>query len=201
MKKILFLLIAIYCFTSVKAQSNKGDITIAPQIGLNLSNYGSSENLSNKIRTSINAGASIEYYFSDRWSLRSGLFYDSKGTKVNLSGDDYIDKLNYLAIPIHANWHFGSNRNWFLNFGPTLGFILSAKSDIPDGTIDIKDELASTFDFGLGAGIGYKFNVYDNTELFFQYQTFNGFISIFDLDSISLFNVTSAINVGVVLDL
>ena len=87
-----------------------------------MSNYASSENLSNKIRTSFNAGVIGEYYFSNRWSLRSGLVYDSKGSKVKLSGEEYIDKLNYIAVPLHANWHFGSNRNWFLNFGPTLGF-------------------------------------------------------------------------------
>ena len=151
MKKLLLgTVIAVFGFANINAQSDSGDITIAPQLGLNLSNYSSSENLNNKIRTAFNAGAILEYYFNDRWSLRSGLLYDSKGTKVTDGGDEYIDKLNYLALPVHVNWHFGSNRNWFLNFGPTLGFLLSAKADIPGGEVDIKDELASTFDIGLG---------------------------------------------------
>lgn len=199
MKKILLsVAVVVATFLNVNAQSDSGDFTLAPQVGLNLSNYTSSENLDNKIRTAFNFGVVGEYYFSDRWSLRSGLFYDSKGTKVELSGEDYIDKLNYLAVPIHANWHFGSNRNWFLNFGPTLGFLLSAKADTPDGEFDIKDELESSFDIGLGLGIGYKFNVSENTELFIQYQGYNGFVELLGFSEINVFNATSAFNVGVI---
>lgn len=196
-KLLLSAAIAVCGFMATNAQSDSGDFTLAPQVGLNLSNYTSSENLNNKIRTSFNAGVVAEYYFSDRWSLRSGLFYDSKGTKIDDSGQDYIEKLNYLAVPVHANWHFGSNRNWFLNFGPTLGFLLSAKADTPGGELDLKDNLESSFDIGLGLGIGYKFNIADNTELFIQYQGYNGFVNLIDAN-INLFNATSAFNVGVV---
>lgn len=198
MKKLLLLVaISVIGLKHVEAQSDSGDFTIAPQIGLNLSNYTSTENLNNKVRTAFNAGVIAEYYFSDRWSLRSGLLYDSKGTIVTQSGEDFIDKLNYIALPIHANWHFGSNRNWFLNFGPTLGFIASAKADVPNGEIDIKDQLASTFDVGLSVGIGYKFDVSDDTQLYIQYQGYSGFISVIDAD-FSVLNATSAFNLGVI---
>jgi hypothetical protein len=197
MKKLLLsAVIVVLGLSNLDAQSDSGDFTLAPQVGLNLSNYTSNENLTNKIRTSFNLGVIAEYYFSNRWSLRSGIIYDSKGTKLTESGEDYIDKLNYISIPLHANWHFGSNRNWFLNFGPTLGFLASAKADLPSGEIDIKDEVAS-FDAGLGIGIGYKFNINDNTEIYIQYQGYNGLISIIDAD-FNLFNATSAVNVGVV---
>lgn len=190
--------IVVLGLTIANAQSDSGDFTIAPQIGLNLSNYSSTENLNNKIRMSFNAGAIAEYYFSDRWSIRSGLIYDSKGTKVTVSGEDYIDKLNYIAIPLNANWHFGSKRNWFLNFGPTIGFLASAKADTPDGEIDIKDDIQSSIDAGFGVGIGYKFEVSDNTEFYIQYQGYSGFISLIDAD-FNLFNATSAFNIGVIL--
>lgn len=199
MKKLLLsAAVAVFFLTNANAQSDSGDFTLAPQVGLNLSNYTSSENLTNKNRLAFNIGVVGEYYFSDRWSLRSGLFYDSKGTKVTESGEDFIDKLNYLAVPIHANWHFGSKRNWFLNFGPTLGFLLSAEADTPDGEFDIKDELESSFDIGLGLGIGYKFNVSENTELFIQYQGYTGFVELLGFDEINVFNATSAFNVGVI---
>lgn len=196
MKKLL-LIAAIAVFGFTNAQNDKGDITLAPQVGLNLSNYSSSEDLDNKIRTAFNAGVIAEFYFSDRWSLRSGLVYDSKGTKIDVSGGEFVDKLNYLAIPIHANWHFGSTRKWFLNFGPTVGFLLSAKADTPDGEIDIKD-FVNSFDIGLGVGIGYKFPVSDNTELYIQYQGYNGFIDVVDDIDIGLKNATSAFNVGAI---
>ncbi|WP_445735724.1 porin family protein [Mariniflexile sp.] len=198
MKRLLLCAaFAVLGLSHVMAQSGSGDFTIAPQIGLNLSNYSSSENLSNKIRTAFNAGVIGEYYFSDRWSIRSGIIYDSKGTKITQSGQDYIDKLNYIAVPLHANWHFGSNRNWFLNFGPTIGFLASAKADTPFGEFDAKDKIKSSFDAGLGVGIGYKFDIADDTQLYIQYQGYNGFIDLFDED-FSVFNATSAFNIGVI---
>ena len=169
MKK-LFLILFFLTLSISNAQNDKGDFTVSPQFGLNLSNYRSSENLSNKIRPSFNAGFITEYYFGERWSLRSGLRYDSKGTIVKEFGQKYIDKLSYLAIPLHANLHFGDKNNWFLNFGPTLGFILSAKADTPDGESNIEGELKNTFDLGLEVGFGYKFLVTDNTYMFFQYS-------------------------------
>ncbi len=131
--------------------------------------------------------------------MRSGLVYDSKGTKLEFAGEEYIDKLNYIAVPLHANWHFGKERNWFLNFGPTLGFLVSAKGDTPGGEIDIKDEVAN-FDMGLGLGIGYKFEISDNTQFFIQYQGYGGFINIIDAD-ITLVNATSALNIGTIFKL
>lgn len=200
MKKNFFIALCLLVAATLTAQNDSGDFTMAPQIGLNLSNYTSNENLTNKVRTSINAGVIAEYYFNDRWSLRSGLLFDSKGTKVTQSGEDYIDKLNYIAIPMHANWHFGSNRNWFLNFGPTIGFLVSAKADIPGGEIDIKDVFSSSFDAGLGVGIGYKFDIAEDTQLYIQYQGYNGFVDLLNED-FSVFNATSALNLGVIFQL
>ena len=32
-------------------------------------------------------------------------------------------ELDYLMVPINANWHFGSTRKWFLNFGISPGIL------------------------------------------------------------------------------
>ena len=201
MKKLLLLVVCVVVSSmTINAQSDSGDFTLAPQIGLNLSNYSSSENLDNKIRVAFNAGVVAEYYFSNRWSLRSGILYDSKGTKVEDSGQDFIDKLNYISLPLHANWHFGSKRNWFLNFGPTLNFLASAKAETPDGEFDI-DEGISSFDIGLGVGLGYKFNINENTELYLQYQGYAGFVPVIEDIDINVQNATSAFNVGVIFKL
>ncbi len=199
MKKLLLCTAcAVFALSTSNAQSDSGDFTLAPQVGLNLSNYSSSDDLNNKIRTSFNAGAIAEYYFNDRWSIRSGLLFDSKGSKLD---SDYVEKLNYIVLPIHANWHFGSTRKWYLNFGPTLGFLVSAKADDGENTVDIKDLADSTFDVGLGVGIGYKFEIADNTQLYIDYQGFNGFINVVDNEYYSIKNATSAFNVGVIFGL
>ncbi len=174
MKKLLLAAFTILCLSLTNAQSNAGEFTLAPQIGVNFSTYSSSD-ANYDLRTSFSGGVIGEYYFSDLWSLRSGLLYDSMGSKDSF---DNVDKLNYLTIPINANWHFGKNRNWFLNFGPAVAFLLSAETDLDGGqSIDIKDYIAST-DIGLALGIGYKFDINPDFQLCIDYQGFGGIINI-----------------------
>ena len=202
MRKLLCIaFLAVFAFTSVNAQNEKGDFTLAPQVGVNFSTYATDANgVSYDIRTSFTAGLVGEYYFSDRWSLRTGLLYDAKGAEDSFGN---TDKINYLSIPINANWHFGKNRNWYLNFGPALSFVLNAETDMSDGTtIDIKDAVKGT-DIGLALGIGYKFNVSENVQLSLDYQGLGGFTDIAE-DGIlpfSIRNSRSSFNVGVVFQL
>lgn len=176
MKKLLLIGFSILGLTAIHAQNNAGDFTLAPQIGVAFSTYAPSDrNYSYDARTSASAGAILEYYLNDRWSLRSGLLYDAMGAQ---DGYDNIDKLNYLAIPLNANWHFGKNRNWYLNFGPSLAFLMSAESELSNGsTIDI-DNYIKGMDIGIGLGIGYKFDIDDNFQLFVDYQGYGGFVDV-----------------------
>ncbi len=194
MKKLLFTAFAILGLTLASAQSNAGEFTLAPQIGVNFSTYTSS-NTSYDARTSFAGGVVGEYYLSDRWSLRSGLLYDSMGAKDSY---DNVDKLNYLTIPLNANWHFGRNRNWYLNFGPAIAIILSAKSDLFNGqTIDVKDYVSGT-DIGIALGIGYKFDINDSFQLCIDYQGFGGIINIDDSNNLpyDIRNSRSSFNIG-----
>lgn len=200
MKKLLLIAVfAVFGFTA-NAQSDKGDFTLAPQLGVNFSTYVSDVNVSFKTRTSFVGGVAAEYYFSDRWSFRSGLFYDAMGAKDSFGN---VDKLNYLTLPLNANWHFGKKRNWYLNFGPALSFSLNAESDLSDGTtIDIKDAI-NGIDISLAVGIGYKFEISENVQLSIDYQGLGGFINI-DKDDIlpyTIRNSRSSFNVGTIFKL
>jgi long-subunit fatty acid transport protein len=197
MKNLLFTGATLLLMSlNLHAQSSKGDITLAPQIGVNIATYFTSDADYNS-RTNVAAGVIGEYYFSDRWSLRSGFLFDPMGAED--SGNN-TDKLNYLSIPIHANWHFGKNRNWYLNFGPQVSFLLSAETEFSNGeTLDIKEFISGT-DIGLGLGIGYKFDISDNFQLSIDYQEFLGFINI-DETGIFPFNLSNSrgsFNVGAV---
>lgn len=75
------------------------------------------------------------------------------GSKIN-AVRDYKERINYLTLPVNANWHFGSTRRWNLNFGPSIGYLLSA-----DGNgRDLKDKFNKT-QIGFNTGIGYKMEI------------------------------------------
>ena len=193
-KTILFFALTLLTLTTTRAQSDKGDMTIEPRIGVNFSTYASDADFDTRI--SFAGGAVFEYYFNDRWSLRSGLLYDPKGSEDDF---DNIDKLNYLTLPINANWHFGRKRNWYLNFGPGIAFLLSAETELADGgTVDIKSLVPST-DFGLTLGIGHKFDIGENIQLVIDYQGFAGFVNLDETGvlPVDIRNGRDSFNVGV----
>ncbi len=193
MKKLLCIaVITVFGFSNICAQSDKGDFTLAPQLGVNLSTYAS--DASYDTRVSFSGGVVGEYYFNNRWSFRSGLLYDTKGAEDILNN---VDKLSYLTIPLNANWHFGKNRNWYLNFGPGVSFLIDANAEVSGMDIDIKDAITG-FDFGLMLGIGYKFDVNDNFQIYIDYQGYGGFINVDDNNILpfDIRNSRSSFNIG-----
>jgi opacity protein-like surface antigen len=128
------------------------------------------------------------------------LIYDQKGWD-----NDYIEdtngnvyptdiNLNYLTVPIMANWHFGNKKNWYLNFGPYFGFLLDANETQFDS--DVTD-VFNTTDFGLALGIGVKVPVSDKLKIFFEYDGQGGINDIFKENQYSaVTNTRSSFNVG-----
>ena len=197
------ILTAFVLFFTVQsfAQYDKQDITIAPHLGLALSSYTTDENVEYNYRTALALGAAVDFYFNDRWSLRTGAFYAPLGAEDDFNN---VDKLNYLSIPLNANWHFGSRRNWYLNFGLSGKFLMGATGELSDGSEIELDNFIKSFDVGLDLGIGYRFNVDENLQLFGEYQGYAGFIDVLDLGTNEfpeLRNSASIFNFGVILKL
>lgn len=210
MKKLLLCVaLAFIAMTQLQAQ-DKGTIEVGIGGGLNLSSVSDVQgDNSSKARTTFNFSASGEYYFSDRWGIKTKLVYDSKGWKEGFidTFDSFGDiqrvttdfKVNYLTIPVMANWHFGSTRKWYLNFGGYAGFLLNAEAT-ETGT-DVKEAFNST-DFGVVLGIGYKFEVSENVKLFIEYDAQTGLTDVFKNNTgDSVRNSRSSFNFGALFNL
>ncbi|HRG17576.1 MAG TPA: porin family protein [Flavobacterium lutivivi] len=187
MKKIICLGLLFSSFLMNSQSREKGAIEIVPLIGYSSSNYYGESNLDNSTLSSVNFGVEGDYYFNDRWSLRSGLLFQTMGTKFS----GYKEELKYITIPVNANWHFGSTRKWNLNFGLNAGFLTSADAN---GT-DIKD-LANSFQLGIAYGIGYKLEVSPKFSLLFDMQGMTGMTEVAKDSDYTLKNAYSTINIG-----
>lgn len=104
----------------------------------------------------------------------------------------YEEKLNYLTLPVNANWHFGSTRKWNLNFGPSIGFLMSAENN---NGVDLKDITNST-QIGLNYGIGYKIEVNEKFSILVDFQGMTGLSEIDKSGVFGLKNAASSFNVG-----
>ncbi|MET0759358.1 MAG: porin family protein [Flavobacterium sp.] len=204
MRKLFIVALLALGFSSPTfAQQSKGDVEFGFNVGYNSSAVSNSDGENTKAGNGLNVGASADYYFSNRWSIKGKMIYDQKGWN-----DGFVESyqptyssyttdfnLNYLTIPVMANWHFGSKRNWYLNFGPYAGFLLSAEETARGS--EVKDAFNST-DFGLAIGIGVKIPVTDKLKISLEYDDQTGFSDIFKINSGSAIrNSRGSFNIGV----
>lgn len=193
MKKVFLTVLATAAFSFSNAQSReKGAIEIVPQIGYSSSNYYGSNISNNSSLSAVTFGVGADYFFNNRWSLRSGLHSQTMGSQFYA----IEEKLNYLTIPVNANWHFGSTRKWNLNFGPSIGFLMSAK----DNNTDIKN-LANSTQIGLNVGIGYKIEVNKDFSILIDYQSITGLSDVSKTTASTIKNAYGAFNLGAVIKL
>ena len=140
----------------------KGNIELTPIVGYSESYQLDSFLFGSSPVSGVHYGVYGYYFLNNRWSLRSGLLYQKMGTKnidFFIFNNEYSEKTNYLTIPLTVNYHFGSRRNWFVNYGVGIGFLTNAEANYNDGNgyVDINN-LANPTQFGIIGGGGYTIN-------------------------------------------
>jgi len=200
MKKIfttLFIVLSLYGVSKAQVKE-KGDTEFGVTLGLNTSYVSAYDGESTDATAGLNVGVAGDFYFSNRWSIKAKVLYDQKGWGNGFITDDQgneldgVDfKLNYITVPVMANWHFGMHRNWYLDFGPYVGFLTSAKA----GGYDVKDSFATT-DVGFRVDLGVKFPISDQAKFFIEIGGQGAFTNVFT-DGPTVQNETSSLNIGV----
>ena len=200
MKKIICATVMVFCISTGAIAQDKGAVEFGVNVGYNSASISSSEERSDT-GSGINVAFAADYYFSKTWSIKGKLIYDQKGWDNGFLEDldtgivyktDY--NLNYFTIPVMANWHFGNTKNWYLNFGPYMGFLMNAEET--RFNLDVKDELNAT-DFGLAFGIGVKIPVSNKLKIAFEYEGQSGMKNIFKESNEDVFNSRWSLNVGI----
>lgn len=208
MKKFLFTIVILSgIYTGVNAQAVQIGTIKNPEFGLNFgfnqAYVTESQSYANSdVVNGVNVGLSAEYYFTDRWGIKAKVIYDQKGWGngyLTTSDGNTLDgvnfQLNYITVPVMANWHFARNRNWYLHFGPYVGFLLSAKETTDN--IDTKSAFSST-DFGFAAGIGVKIPLSNSLNLFFEVEGQGGATNLTNNTSGgTLQSERSSVNIGI----
>lgn len=192
----LLLASAILSLTAVAQTKNTNQFGVSA--GLNFATVTTSAYTNSDYRTGFNFGISLDHFFSESWSIKGKLAYDQKGWKGYLeTPTDQFNttyNLDYLTIPVMANWHFGRTKNWYLNFGPYVGILLNAKETT--GGSDVKN-IFNTTDAGLDVGIGVKFPVSEKAKFFIEVNGQGGIADILKDNTYSaLRNSVSNLNIG-----
>lgn len=165
-----------------------GTIEITPNIGYSISFLNGDKIDELDSRRALQFGVTGDYYFNDRWSLKFGLSYFGMGASI----PRYKLNLEYLNVPVNANWHFGSKRKWNLNFGISPGFLIKGSLN----NEDIK-EFYKSFQLAISYGLGYKIEISDSFSILIDGQGLLGISNIIEnSDSLKRLNAGSSVNVG-----
>ncbi|HUH26238.1 MAG TPA: outer membrane beta-barrel protein [Flavobacterium sp.] len=198
MKK--FSLITLLMSLSINAQvRKKGEIEVSPFIGYSTANYYGDVGVLNEAVENPYFGINGDFYLNNRWSIRTGIEYQSMGSKgltFFYLLEYFEEELNFVSLPIHANYHFGKKRNIYLNFGPTLTYGISYKTD--DGSVNIND-IRDRFYGGLG--VGYKYPINETFSLAVDYQNFTRIPEFIDYGNEThyYFHGNSALNIKAII--
>ncbi len=123
------------------------------------------QGLQSKFRTDFYVGGYANYKVTDQISFQPELLYSKQG--AGLKTTDNTDRkivTHNINIPLMGRYEIMDGLN--VEFGPQLGFLVSAKEKIDNGKADTKIKVTDnfkTFDFGLNFGAGYK--VTDELEI------------------------------------
>lgn len=196
MKKVIVIAIAIFSFGIAKAQ----DIKFGIKAGANFATLtGDAVADDVKMKAGFNAGGLMEIKFTEKLSLQPEVLYSLQGAKTTDRTDDGLgtisrdeDKVNLSYINVPVMLKFYPVKGFFIQAGPQIGFLVSAKDkndnttetpDINGNTItttsstetDIKDNL-KTVDVAFNAGLGYDFT----TNLFIDARYSIGLTNVYD---------------------
>jgi len=146
MKKIFMMAVMAVAALSANAQNEQGQVTLMPTVGLNVSGITNAADY--KAKAGFVGGAVVEYGVSDNFGISGGVLFSMQGAKEK-DGNKDTYKLNYLNIPIMANYYV--YKGLAVKAGVQPGFLLSAK----DGDESVKDE-CKKFDFAIPVGVSYE---------------------------------------------
>ena len=206
MKKVLTFISLFICLATSAQIRPKDYMETIVFIGYSSFWYTTNFSKESTSIESVNFGLLGDYYFNDTWSFRTGFAYQTMGGSQLTYGTDFPadgkEKLGYINIPLNANLHFGTKRNFNLNFGFTPSCLVNAKGIYPGAglnSVDLRDlKIVSRFQLGANVGVGYKIPVSEHISLLADYQMFVGLTDTTKKTGISLMNTGYNFNLGCV---
>lgn len=147
------------------------------------------------------AGISTEYFFNTSFSLRSGLFFERKGSNTNANALHFTDvngeplgdldlNFDYLTVPLLGTFSSSGRNRFYVGVGPYLAWLVSQKYKIEDTTfeyfpgIEGDSDYVKRLDAGVAAAIGMSLPIGDHLLLDIGPYSRIGLLNISNLSSL-----------------
>jgi len=171
MKRIILAVIALMAFGFTNAQQTRFGV----KGGLNITSFSGGNYWDAKSLVGFHVGGLAEIKVIERLSIQPEVLFSTQGAKLEAGNTDIDRKLNYINVPVLAKFYI--TKQFTVEAGPQLGFLVSAKSDGDD----VKD-LYKSVDTGFNFGAGYNFT--DNVSVGLRYTVGLSNIADYDVEDI-----------------
>lgn len=155
MKKLFLAVVAMMISAATFAQNEVGQLTIQPKVGVNIANITDVDDADPRI--GLAAGAEFEYGLTDNIGLSAGVLYSMQGVKTIIVDDDCTSKLDYLNVPILANFYVA--KGFAVKLGVQPGFKLSSKAKFKGsgGSKEVDVDGFKSVDLSIPVGLSYQY--------------------------------------------
>lgn len=162
MKKIFITFLVAFLSCYANAQNQIGTCSITPKVGLNVAQMTNADGADARIGVVV--GAEFDYQITDMFAVTAGAQYAQQGCKVDADFFDATVKLDYINIPILANFYVVDG--FALKIGIQPGFRVSDKVKAEGDGVSVEIDAEDVFggstlkdvDFSIPVGASYEFN-------------------------------------------
>ena len=155
MKKLFLAVVAMMVSAATFAQNEVGQLTIQPKVGVNIANITDADDADPRI--GLAAGAEFEYGLTDNIGLSAGVLYSMQGVKTTIIDDDCTWKLDFLNVPILANFYVA--KGFAVKLGVQPGFKLSSKAKAKGSgaSVELDVDGIKSVDLSIPVGVSYQY--------------------------------------------
>lgn len=155
MKKLFLAVVAMMVSAATFAQNEVGQLTIQPKVGVNIANITDVNDADPRI--GLAAGAEFEYGLTDNIGLSAGVLYSMQGVKTTIVDADCTLKLDYLNVPILANFYVA--KGFAVKLGVQPGFKLSSKAKFKESgaSKEVDVDGVKSVDLSIPVGLSYQY--------------------------------------------
>ena len=166
MKKIILAVTTLLLSVCASAQNAVNKWSLQPKVGINLATMTNDDDA--KMRVTLALGAELEYHATPLLSISAGAIYSQQGTKGETSGIKETIKMDYITVPILANFHVAEGLAFKVGIQP--GFLINDKVEVSangvTAEVGLKEALQESgvnadipsLDFAIPLGVSYEFN-------------------------------------------
>jgi hypothetical protein len=184
MKKHLLALVLLFI---VAGSSQAQKMTPGIKGGLNISDVSG---INGDNRLSGHVGLFLHSRINSNWSVQPEILYSGQGQQYVFLNTEYTLALSYIQVPVMFQFH--PVKQFYVEFGPQIGFLLSANVKNDDNKDEVDDDYKKV-DVGISFGAGIQV-----TSMLGFYARYNaGLADISKNDNRDFFNRVGQLGVAI----